>query len=83
MPPFGNVFGLPGGGIVKSANLTPANANGVARWTDPQVKSAIQDGVRPDGGQLVRLMAFSYYKTMNGPDMDAMTAYIRGLKPAE
>ncbi len=79
----GNVFGLPGGGIVKSANLTPANANGVARWTDPQVKSAIQDGVRPDGGQLVRLMAFSYYKTMNGPDMDAMTAYIRGLKPAE
>ena len=78
----GNPFGAPGGGVVISANLKPANANGVAKWSDDQVKAAIQAGVRPDASRLVPLMAFPYYKSINEADMAALVAYIRSLKPA-
>ena len=52
-------------GVVISANLTPANPDGMAHWTDAQVKEAITDGVRPDGRRLVLLMAFDWYKNIS------------------
>ncbi len=79
----GDQFGAPGGGLVTATNLTPANQNGVASWTDAQVKTAIRDGVRPDGSKLVRLMAFDWYKHISDADMDALVAFIRTLKPAQ
>jgi mono/diheme cytochrome c family protein len=69
-------------GAVVSANLTPANSNGMAHWTDAQVKEAITDGVRPDGRRLVLLMAFDWYRNINPNDLDAVVAYLRTLKPA-
>jgi len=70
------------GGIIVSANLTPANEQGIAHWTDAQVKAAIQTGMRPDR-PLVLLMAFDWYKNIKGADMDALVAYLRTLKPAK
>ena len=72
---------LPTGEIV-SSNLTPANPDGIARWTDAQVKTAITDGIRPDGRQLVRLMAFDWYKHTDPIDLDALVTYLRTLQPA-
>ena len=69
-------------GLVTSANLTPANPNGIAKWTDAQVKDAVAGGVRPDGGKLVLLMAFDWYKNITPNDLDAIVAYLRTLKPA-
>jgi mono/diheme cytochrome c family protein len=69
-------------GVVITANLTPANPNGIARWTDAQVKDAITSGVRPDGRRLVRLMAFDWYKNISPNDLDALVAYLRTLKAA-
>jgi mono/diheme cytochrome c family protein len=71
------------GGLVTSANLTPANPSGIAGWTDAQVKTAITDGVRPDGRRLVLLMAFDGYKNMDNQDLDALVAYLRTLKPSK
>jgi mono/diheme cytochrome c family protein len=79
----GNPFGAPGGGVILSPNLTPANTHGVAAWSDAGVKKAIQEGVRPDGSVLVRLMAFDYYKNIAPDDMDALVLFIRSLKPAQ
>ena len=70
------------GGVVISANLTPANPDGIAHWTDAQVKQTITTGVRPDGRRLVRVMAFDWYKTIRSGDLDALVAYLRTLKPA-
>ena len=70
------------GGTVISANLTPANEQGIAHWTDAQVKAAIQLGIRPDR-PLVLLMAFDWYKNISDADMDALVAYLRTLKPAK
>lgn len=79
----GNKYGAPGGGVITSSNLTPANAAGVAKWTDAQVKTAITKGVRPDGGAIVPMMAFAWYKDISTDDQDALVAYIRSLKPAQ
>ena len=62
----GREFEAPGGGVITSANLTPANDLGIAKWTDAQVKDAITHGVRPDR-QLVPLMAFEWYKDVTVP----------------
>jgi mono/diheme cytochrome c family protein len=69
-------------GMVVSANLTPANPDGIAKWTDAQVKDTITAGVRPDGRRLVLLMAFDWYKNVSPSDLDAVVAYLRTLKPA-
>ena len=70
-------------GTVITANLTPANPDGIAKWTNAQVEETITTGVRPDGRQLVRLMAFDWYKNIEKSDLDALVAYLRTLKPAK
>ena len=69
-------------GAVISSNLTPANRDGMAHWTDAQVETSITDGVRPNGAKLVRTMAFDWYKNTRKPDLDAVVVYLRTLKPA-
>ena len=69
------------GALVVTSNLTSANPNGIAKWTDQQVKTAIARGDRPDR-PLVRLMAFDWYQTISDRDLDALVAYLRTLKPA-
>jgi mono/diheme cytochrome c family protein len=78
----GNQFASPIGGIIVSANLTPGNPNGIASWTDDQLKTALRTGNRPDR-PLVRLMAFDWYKTMSDEDMDDLVAFLRTLKPVK
>lgn len=78
----GQEIGIPwGGGLITTSNLTPANPDGIAKWTDQQVKTAITKGVRPDR-PLTRLMAFDWYQSISDSDLDAMVAYLRSLRPA-
>src|SRR4029453_2263147 len=37
---------------VKGANITPDPDTGIGKWTDAQLKKALIEGTRPDGGQL-------------------------------
>ena len=76
-------IGLPNGGTVVTANLTPANPDGMAKWTDAQVAKAIREGVRPDDRRLVPLMAFAWYQHINDRDMNALVTYLRTLPPAK
>ena len=79
----GNTFESPLGGLIIAANLTPGNPDGIAHWTNDQVKKAITDGIRPDGRPLVRLMAFDWYKNIDNADLNALVAYLRSLKPVK
>jgi mono/diheme cytochrome c family protein len=76
----GNQFESPLGGIIMSANLTPGNPQGIASWTDDQLKTAITTGMRPDR-PLVRLMAFDWYQNISPDDLDDLVAFLRTLKP--
>ena len=44
-------------GVSVSANITP---NGIGQLTDPQVKTEITKGVRPDGGRMMPPMAYGH-----------------------
>ena len=79
----GRVLPAPAGGTVVAANLTPGNPDGMARWTNAQLKATIATGVRPDGRHLVPLMPFDWYKNVKDDDMNALVAYLRTLKPVK
>ncbi|MDQ0395815.1 c-type cytochrome [Labrys monachus] len=79
----GNEFGAPGGGLIASSNLTPANANGIAAWSDDGLKAAIRTGIRPNGSHIVPLMAFGWYRNISDDDAGALVAFLRTLKPAQ
>jgi mono/diheme cytochrome c family protein len=78
----GNPFGAPNGGVIISANLTPGNPNGIAGWTNQQIKVALTTGMRPDR-PLVRLMAFDWYKNISNEDLNDLIAFLRTLKPVK
>ncbi len=70
-------------GMTVSANLAPANPNGIAHWTTAQVETAITTGVRPDGCRRALPMAFDWYKNFDKADLDAVVGYLRTLPPAK
>lgn len=76
----GQVIKWPGGGEAVTPNLTP-DKSGLLDWSDAQIEHAIRDGIAKDGTHLKRIMAFDWYKHINGPDMTAIIAYLRSLPP--
>ena len=77
----GREFPVPGGGAIRSRNITPDPETGIGRWSDQEIKTAIKTGVRRDGGLLVPFMAFRWYAHIDEADLDAIVAYLRSLKP--
>lgn len=72
------IFGL--NTTTVSANITPHKELGIGNWTDDQIKTAITDGIRPDGRKLAPAMGFPYYKNIDEQDLDALLLYLRSLK---
>ncbi len=73
---------LPGSwGILVTANITPHPEDGIANFSDADITRAITQGLRPDGSRLSPPMGFSYYANISEPDLDALVAYLRTLKP--
>jgi len=61
-------FELPGLGVFHGPNLTPDKETGLGNWTDAQVLTALQTGVRPDGRVLAPIMpwrAFAPWRMSN------------------
>jgi mono/diheme cytochrome c family protein len=75
----GNPFNGPWG-VAVSRNLTP-HESGLKDWSNAEIERAIRDGVRKDGSPLKPPMAFAWYKHISAPDMKALIAYLRSLKP--
>lgn len=75
----GNVFVGPWGESV-SPNLTP-HEDGIADYTDDEVKAMIRQGVRPSGHPMLPPMGYGYYANMTDEDVTAIVAYLRTLPP--
>ena len=71
------------GALTVSRNITPDPENGIAKWSEAQIKRAITSGIRPDGTKLTRTMPFDWYAKMTPSDLDAIVAYLRTLKPVK
>ncbi len=76
----GNAFYGPWGTSV-SRNITPDPETGIGNWTDDQIKRAITQGISADGSPLMPPMGFHYYANIAAPDLAALIAYLRSLKP--
>jgi mono/diheme cytochrome c family protein len=70
---------MPNGAVTR--NITSDPEDGIAKWTDEQIKVSITDGKRPDGTALNRIMPFDWYKGITRPDLAAMVAYLRTIPP--
>lgn len=79
----GNTYTTRDDKVSLSANLTPANATGMASWTDERLKQAITHGIRPDGSRLAEVMDFELYAQMTAADLDALVVFLRTLEPAQ
>src|SRR5882672_12076986 len=72
--------------VATAPNITPDVETGIGSWSDAEVKRALIEGVRPDHGRLAgvplaAIMPANFYKALLPDDLDAIVAYLRGLKP--
>lgn len=68
-------------GVSVSSNITPHPQDGLAAWTDEEIKRAITEGIGRDGTPLKPPMPFHFYAAMSRDDLDAIVAYLRSLPP--
>jgi hypothetical protein len=74
-------FGIPELGIFYPPNLTPDPETGIGKWTIAELVTAIRTGVRPDGRELAPVMPWRAYAALTDADANALTAYLKSLKP--
>ena len=81
-------FKLPGGGIVRSANLTPDADSGIGTWTEQQFvdKFKVFEGAPQrtltDADRMENsTMPWNEYAGMTREDLSAIYAYLRSIRP--
>ena len=67
-------------GISAAANVTP-HQDGIAGYSDDELKTMITQGVRPDGTPMLPPMPYGFLAKMSAEDLDAIVLYLRGLPP--
>jgi mono/diheme cytochrome c family protein len=67
-------------GVSVAANLT-AHADGLAGYSDDEIKAMIVEGVKPDGTPMMPPMPYGFLARMAPEDLDAIVMYLRSLPP--
>ncbi len=84
----GNEFAMPGGGVLRAANITP-HETGIGNWTKEQFigrfkqyadSAYVPHTVEP--GQFQTMMPWLMYAGMEEEDLGAIYEYLRTLEPA-
>jgi mono/diheme cytochrome c family protein len=66
-----------------SRNITLDPDQGLGKWSDDQIKTAITKAVRPDCTKLAGPMPYEWYANIQPADLDAIVAFMRTIKPAK
>lgn len=64
---------------VKGSNLTPDPETGIGKWSEADIRKAVQDGVRPNGTPIAAIMPSAFYKVFTPGDLNAVVAYLRSV----
>jgi mono/diheme cytochrome c family protein len=67
-------------GVSVAANLT-SSEDGLAGYSDDELKAMITEGKRPDGTPMLPPMPYGYLARMTPEDLDAIILYLRSLPP--
>ncbi len=65
-------------GVSIAANITN-HADGLANYSDDEIKAMIVEGKRADGSPLLPPMPYGYLARMSPEDLDAIVLYLRSL----
>lgn len=68
-------------GVSVAPNLTSHPEDGLAGYTDAELKTMITQGVFPDGSPMLPPMPYGYLARMTAEDLDAIVLYLRNLPP--
>ncbi|MGB6231505.1 MAG: hypothetical protein WBF53_15425, partial [Litorimonas sp.] len=68
-------------GVSVASNLTP-HPDGLAGYSDAEVKRMIAEGVHADGRPMSPPMPYAYLARMSPGDLDAIILYLRELPAA-
>jgi mono/diheme cytochrome c family protein len=67
-------------GTSVAANLT-SSEDGLAGYSDDEIKAMVTQGVRSDGSAMLPPMPYGYLAQMTPEDLDAIVLYLRSLPP--
>lgn len=67
-------------GVSVASNIT-GGQDGLAAYSDAELKAIIAQGKRPDGSAMLPPMPYGYFARMSDLDLDALIAYLRSLPP--
>ena len=70
----------PGLGVFVGPNLTP-DKTGLGDWSEEQIITALQTGMRPDGRELAPIMPWHAFATLTKEDVTAIAAFLKSLPP--
>lgn len=74
-------FEFPGPwGVSVAPNIT-SSEDGLAGYSDDELKTMITTGVRPDGSHMLPPMPYHHFAKMTPEDLDALVAYLRTIPP--
>lgn len=73
-------FQLPSGTFVPP-NLTPDEETGLGKWTEEEIVTALQTGVRPDGRVLAEIMPWRSFAKLTSADVKAIAAFLKSMEP--
>ncbi|MGY9049814.1 hypothetical protein P775_02230 [Puniceibacterium antarcticum] len=65
-------------GTSVASNLT-SSADGLASYSDEEIKVMVTKGMRPDGSHMLPPMPYGYFARMSSDDLTAVVAYLRTL----
>lgn len=72
-------FTAPDGTPLYSRNITPDPETGLGKWTDEQIVTALQAGLRPDGQSLSQVMP--RFVGLTESDLQALLAFLHTVPP--
>lgn len=67
-------------GVSVASNIT-SGEQGLAAFSDQDLKTMIREGKRPDGSAMMPPMPYGYFARMSDVDLDALIAYLRSMPP--
>lgn len=74
-------FEFPGPwGVSVAPNIT-SSGDGLANYTDDEIKTMITQGRRPDGSPMLPPMPYGHFAGMTPEDLEALVLYLRTLPP--
>ncbi len=83
-----NPFGLPGGGVARSANITPDKETGIGSWTRAQFIARFRAmtpeaaaKMAPEAHDADTEMPWTNYSAMTDEDLGAIYAYLQTVPP--